>query len=91
MTDREKILAWLNCNCQGNDNPDCGNCPFRHGDCAVELPNVIKNLLQEPVAPIFEKHGVKIWPVCGACGWQLFLYPCQDYCHHCGKRVDWSA
>lgn len=51
MTDREKILAWLNCHCQGNDNPDCGSCPFQYSDCAVELPKVIKNLSQESVTP----------------------------------------
>lgn len=96
MDDREKILAWLNCYCQGNDNPDCGNCPFQYGDCAVDLPKAIKNLLQEPVKP--NLVGVNTWE-CGECGnvigWECFfitgveLTQCK-YCPNCGRKVKWE-
>lgn len=82
MDDREKILAWLNCYCQGNDNPDCGNCPFQYGDCAVELPKAIKNLLQEPVKPTRDAFDRCY---CGNCDEMLRIG--ANFCHNCGRKV----
>lgn len=92
MDDREKILVWLNCYCPGNDNPDCGKCPFQYGDCAVELPKAIKNLLQEPIALIpAEKVESLHWEIvkiycCGNCGLEFNHYGWK-YCPYCGRKA----
>ena len=102
MIDSKKVIQGLKCiaqqpygnaTCDGcayfrpfTDDPECGWC-----DHVVIADDAIALLQQlEAMNPITEKHGVKIWPVCGACGWQLYNYPAQDYCQDCGRKINWN-
>ena len=103
MTDREKVMTWLEI-CGENDG--CSDdCPY--GDegatfnCRSKLMADALTLLkeQEAVEPTFrqDEDGVFAW-ACGSCG--AYMYHIYDgidkakeyakYCRQCGKKVKWE-
>lgn len=100
MTDREKILIWLE-KCHGicNENTDCDLCPFSEAgtydySCAEQLKNAIRRELmgqKEPVAPtVDEELEDKNLFKC-VCGGSLGIKGIFRYCPWCGRKVMWHA
>lgn len=95
MTDREKVIKWLECmsghakTCEeGCPNfiqvaPDIGYGAVGYCDKANMAKNAITLLREQE--PIW-KEGI---PFCGEC--RTAMSKTQDYCHKCGRKVDWNA
>ncbi len=101
MTKKEDVIRTLT-KCS-SDDPDCAECPyFKCDDCIVYLMMDAAQLLKEqeavnvvrehePVKPELRmsKHGFRQWIVCGNCYEKI--YTGDDYCRHCGRKVQWDA
>ena len=97
MTAEEKVLAWLNCNCIGNDNPSCENCPFAPCDDG-KVEETIRNLIEDretalvDMGEYFSSSGeaVRKWE-CTKCKKYVYTVldatPKMDFCIACGRRV----
>ena len=93
MTDREKILIWLE-KCYGicNEDTECDECPFftlNDGGCTSRLREVLtRELLKgQAVRPVY-------WILprlffCADCGEQI--NETFAYCPCCGKKVLWDG
>lgn len=81
MTDREKVIEWLDFCIRNTDCSICecelSGCPYlggsNVGNCFVTLMNDTLALLkaQEPVEPIFDYDGRDVWR-CGNCHRNIF-------------------
>ena len=100
MTDREKILIWLD-KCLGvcNENTNCDLCPFDKSrtygyNCAEQLEDAIRGELmgeKEPVPPtVDEELEDKNLFKC-VCGGSLGIKGIFRYCPWCGRKVMWHA
>lgn len=86
MTDREKVIDWLEKEIKSNDYWD--------GDYIDYIPvSVLKNILamlkaQEPVEPIYVMICNNRIPVCENC--KGYLNALYHYCPMCGRAVKWE-
>lgn len=99
MVDREKVIKGLECLAQEKEpaaNPckDCGyisrpNFAFCIKDVAVDALELLKE--QEAVKPKVIGTNSFGHPVhaCGECG--LLITESMNYCHECGKRIEWES